>query len=248
MQFSDTSNLDGIIEDITFQTGGVHTSEYTVKDRTRRVNQWYKRTIVTILKALRELGFRDTTLGVTVDNSWTPATDGTLVRDVTSGTRGYQLPTTNKLWVIWRVAYMRDGVNYFDAQPFHIGQVGGVMNDTTLDSETDQTTPVYRIDGDRIFLYPQPNASVTSGLKIWAVREPAQFASTDTTKKSELDSIFDDILSLGASYDYLRSKDKANAERVKRDLNELRAEIVSWYADKLDDADVIARPDPGNYD
>ena len=50
MQFSDTTNNLGIIQDITFKTG-VSTNQYTIADRTRNINNWYMRVTGWILEA-----------------------------------------------------------------------------------------------------------------------------------------------------------------------------------------------------
>lgn len=246
MQFSDTSNLNGIIQDITGHTG-VDLNEFPLKDRTRRINQWRKRTILKIIRASKEWGWKDTSLGVSSDNSWTPATDDSLTRDLAAGTRLYALPTTNKLWLIWRVAVMLDGANYFDADPYHIGQVNGMMSDTQLDEQGSIQTPIYRIIGNSIEVRPAPAANVTAGIKIWAVREPTEYASTDTTKQTEIEAAFEDILSLGPSYEWARNKGKANAEQMKRDLNELHIDLMNWISGKLDDSQPSASPEVPNY-
>lgn len=247
MQFSDTSDLNGLIEDITFITK-VDTQEYKLKDRTRNANQWYFRTIKDIIAAVKENAFQDTSLTSGTDNSWTvDASDGSATRNITNGTRGYALPTTNRPWLIYRVAYMRDGTNFYDSVPFHIGSVAGNMNETNIDSNIDQTKPMHRYNGDTILLYPKPNANVTGGIKIWYIREPASFLSTDTTKLAQVNAAFHRIISLGASYDYFMSRGKPMAATVRQELEQLRTELREFYSRFLDDSQPVMKPDLPNY-
>lgn len=247
MQFSDTSNLNGLIQDITFITRK-DLNEYTLKDRTRNLNQWYFRTLKDIVNVVIDLDPRPTNVTPGSDNSWTWANDGTAVRDLVSGTRGYQLPTTNKPWIIYRVAYMRNGSQMYDCVPFHIGSVKGLMKDTDLDSNIPETAPMYRISGDRIFPYPLANNNVSGGLKIWAIPAPAAFASTGGDSVSpEVDEMFHRIITLGASYDYLVSRGKPNANQVRGEIETLRRELMQWYAKKLDDSQPSAKADIPNY-
>mgnify|MGYP006408286223 FL=1 len=51
MQFSDTSNLDGIVQDITFLLGNIGTTEYVLNDRARNVNERYRQVWEVIFNA-----------------------------------------------------------------------------------------------------------------------------------------------------------------------------------------------------
>lgn len=249
MVFSDTTDLQGIVQDITFHTRA-DLNNYKIEDRVRRANQWYFRTILQIVKSVRSAVWKDTTItGPYTDNDWTvDPIDGSAVRDIGTGVRAYQLPTTQKPWIIYKVAYMRDGQAYYSASPFHIGAVGDNMNDSVLDDNIFQTAPMYRFNGDTIILYPTPNADVEAGLKIWFLPEPVAFGTNDTTKVPEMNKAFHDVISLGASYDFLRSRGKGNAEQVRRDLADAQSMLASYYEGFLDDEQPVLKADlPPNF-
>ena len=54
MQFSDTTNYDGLIQDIDFLLfgdGGTFNSNYSLKDRTRNINITYDEAVSELFKA-----------------------------------------------------------------------------------------------------------------------------------------------------------------------------------------------------
>lgn len=234
MNFSDTSNLTGLIEDITFHTG-VDTNAYTLKDRARNINQWYQRTIMDVLQAINYEQWRDTNVAAGTDNSWTTATDGTAVRDITSGTRSYQLPTTNKPWFIFKVALKLNNSDWYEAKPFHIATIQNEPDDASIDNNVNKTEPFYRIVGDQIILYPNPDTNVTGGIKIWYVAQPDIFISTDTTQEPSINPAFRRILSLGASYDWASVKEVKKAQPMRAEIELLRSELRSYYANLIDE-------------
>ena len=246
LQFSDSSGLQGISEDITGLTLA-DTNRYSLKDRARNANQWYFRVLGDIASVCRSLIPRDTTVSAGTDNNWTTSADGSATRDISANTRGYQLPTTNKPWLIYRVALMLDGTNMYQASPFNIAEVAGLMADTDIDNNVSTDQPFYRLVGDYIYSYPIPSQDVTAGIKIWFLPEPTQFASTDTTKVPEVIFLFRRIISLGASYDWLIAHDKVAAKAMRMEIEQLRGELKAWYSQFLDDDQPPLIPDIPNY-
>lgn len=246
MQFNSDTNLDDIISDITEITK-MDLEEYPIEERTRNSNHWYFRAIQDIIKVVRENVFFDTSFAGSSDNGWTIDTnEGSATHDLVNGDRAIQLPTTNKPWIIYRVAYMRDGVSYHTSNPFHVAQLGGnQVNDSELDSQIAFDSPMHRFNGDKILPYPIANQDVPDGIKIWYLPQPVKFTVDDTTKVPEINEAFHKIISLGASYEKLRGKPKG--ETILRDLTGLRQELRDFYASFLVDSEIISKVDPGNY-
>ena len=235
MDFSDTSNLTGIIEDITFHTG-VDTNAYTLKDRTRNVNQWYQRAIVDILSSVNYYEWRDTNVAAGTDNSWTTSADGTAVLDMSASTRGYALPTTNDVWMLRKVAFSYDGgATYYEAKPFNIAMVQYQPDDSDIDDNVSKTEPMYRWVGNQLEGYPLPATNSTNGIKIWFVAKPDIFVSTDTTQEPAIMEAFRRILSLGASYDWLMSREPEKAQVIRAELEQVRQEMRAYYANLIDE-------------
>jgi hypothetical protein len=241
MQFNSNASLDDIMSDITEMTK-MDLNEYPIEDRTRNANHWYFRLIQDIVRVASDKVFFDSTLSNTSDNGWTiDLSDGSATIPLVNAQRGYSLPTTNKPWIIYRVAYMRDAANYYDSSPFNIAELKGNLNTTIIDGGISADAPMHRYNGNKILMYPLPNQAVAAGLKIWYLPEPKKFITTDTTKVPEINEVFHKGISMGASYEKLRGKPRG--ETILRDLTALRAELRDFYASFLVDETPIARPE-----
>lgn len=199
--FSDTTNKNGIIQIIEFWTGlgdtGISGVATLLKIITARVNEAFDRIIPLMMSGSDHIGFDDTS------NVGTP----TKSINIVSGTSGYQaLTDANSLSIL----------NITDVQ------ILGSATDTiyrTLErmtaddyyapnavspNTTEVGVPMRFLElNNTIYLYPQPNYSVTSGLKVFFERDPAYFISTDTTKKPGIPRPYHRLLPLYAAYDWL---------------------------------------------
>lgn len=191
MQFSDTSNKQGIIQDITFLTG-VDTNKYPLADRTRNVNEWMRSVWSWIFQSYGGWEFAD-------DNQTSaPSTLPSATQNLTSGTGVYGLPSG--ALVINRVEILQtDGITWSKLEPIALEQIpwaeGQFLNAAAMPR-------FYRLVGDLVKLYPTPNYSVTNGIKVFFEQEMTAFTAADTTAVPGFASTFHRILSLGASYDY----------------------------------------------
>lgn len=116
------------------------------------------------------------------------------------------------------------------------------QNSTGLPTTYDKT-------GHTIFLDLIPvtgSVTMTKGLKLIIDRESTKFLSTDTTKKSGLDSLCDDYLYLKPSYEYCRDKGKGNTEQLFRDLQISMAKLRERYGSR--EKDVLKRMSPAPQD
>ena len=64
---------------------------------------------------------------------------------------------------------------------------------------------------------------------MWFNRAPLTFLKTDTTKKPGFASIFHEVLSLGATYDWEKAKGKGNPEQTMRDIMQYKRDIKRHY-------------------
>jgi hypothetical protein len=91
----------------------------------------------------------------------------------------------------------------------------------------------YDIVGDSVFLYPIPNYTQAASLKIYFQRGPAEFTSAEVTtgtKKPGFNSLYHDLVSLWASYDYAFSNGLENANAIFTEIQRKEDQIVKDYS------------------
>lgn len=234
MVFSDTSTSLGIVQDITFKTNADLVS-FPIADRTRSVNNWYMKVTSWIIES---------------DGRWqwddSNQTDQpTATTDLVEDQRDYRLltgaPSTSQDWlVVERVEIQNSGGTKTLIFPIDKRDVQGSIDQNY---STSGQPNYYDFDGTQLKLYPACNYAKTDGLKVWFKRAPLLFAATDTTKRPGFASIYHEILSLGAKYDFEVAKRLPNAEQTLRDITQMKRNIQDHYG-RRDEAEIdrLRRP------
>jgi hypothetical protein len=210
MVFNDASAKLGLIQDISFLTG-VDINKYPLADRTRNINSWNSKVWSWVFEAYGGWQFDD-------DNSSAPTTTPSGTINLFSGTSVYGLPT-GALTVRKVDILQSDGVSSISLEPLPLEKIG-VAEAEFL--KTAGTPRFYRLVGDVIKLYPGPNYSGTSYLKVFFDREMLAFDAADTTEVPGFAAPFHRILSIGASLDY------AIANGVTNKINTLSNEVLDY--------------------
>ena len=221
MVYSDTSTNLGIIQDITFKTG-VGTSQYTLADRTRSINNWYMKVVNWIIEA---------------DGRWqwddTNQTDRPCAStDLVDGQQDYTVlnakPSTIQDWLqIDRVEILDSNDNAIEITPIDQTEVKQALTEF---QDTDAQPMYYDFRGNSVYFYPAPNYDSTKGLTVYFKRAPLVFAASDTTKKPGFASTFHEILSLGAKYDWEVAKAPEKSEQTLRDITIMEQRIKQFYS------------------
>lgn len=156
--------------------------------------------------------------------------------DIVSGQRDYSFITDeqgNLILDIYKVV-MIDSQNV-PHELTAVDQNEINSNRINLDSFSESSTGTpkrYDIMANGIFLDPIPNFSKGDALKIYINREGMRFQTSDTTKKAGFSGLYHEYLVLKPSYDEARDKSLKNAEKLKRDLLEMRTDIETHYGNK----------------
>ncbi len=240
MQFSDTTNKSGLIQDCEFlcNTGdaGISGNTTLLKQFTSNINRWYHKVVTMILKAQDDWDFDDTT-----------KTDFPIITtSLVANQQDYGLPVT--CLQLKRVEVTYDGTNWYKAEKMDINERGLATDTTSVGNSFNESEPFYDIVGNSIMLYPIPAANSSNGLKVWITREPTEFVSTDTTDEPGIDEPFHRMLSIGASFDWAVAKQL----NIKNDLASLLADyenrLLTYYGKKATDYDTILKPSYINYE
>lgn len=227
MQFSDTSGLSGLVEDIDFICGTDATS-YPLKDKARNANQWLYTGVVTQILANKKWQFAD------INATTLPVFVATMV----NAQQDYALPTD--LLRLQAVEIKDAGGNWQRLKPIDKDD----LKRSITDFENVNGTPrYYDVVGTSLMLYPAPataGVTLTSGLKLHYSPDIDLFVSTDTTQKPTLPPPFHRLVSYGASYDWLMVN--GPEERCNRVMMELEKAKVSLkkFVSSLDEGTKIS--------
>lgn len=227
MQFNSNADNQDLISDVTFLLGGLDTNAFTLKDRTRCMNERYRQIWQWIFMAYGGWQFMD-------DNS-SDVTTGIpeAAQNLTSGTNLYALPSA--ALSVRSVEFKDSSSNWYKLYPLTNEQITTTQGLDNFQS-TSGTPKYYTLYGDVIRIYPTPNFSVTSGLKIQFDQDISTFASTDTTKVPGFASVFHRALSVGAALDYAVSHSIAGLVPSLSVLwNDYEKRIKEFYSRRFTD-------------
>lgn len=220
MQFSDTTNKDGIIQDcesVLFgdEYGHISSNSNLLATFTRNANRALDRV---------------TSLIISADGKWewddTNQTDYPIATtDLTADQDNYRFNVSH-LAIHTIHVLDSEGKSWAKLQPI---------------DPKDFTKPLAEIFGkgkpayydkiaDAFFLYPSPSYSVSAGLKVYFQREASYFVSTDTTKAPGFAKTFHRIVSLWASYDYAFAKTLPITRVLRDEIELMERELQDFYS------------------
>ncbi len=232
MQFNDTTNDQGLVQDIDFWVGTSENS-YPLKDKTRSINQWLHRVIGWIMQADGEWEYDDPAHG-----EWPSAT-----KDLVAGTSEYALPAAftgadqNKLFKIIRVEVLKADGDYANLNKVPYNLIRQAIDEWTND---DNGLPNrYLITGDRIKLDVPPSATdvtLSKGLKFYLQRAGKEFTAASTTQQPPFAPQFHRVLSLGAGYDYAKKQGIQDKKaELRGEIGRLKLELTGFYGNRMKD-------------
>lgn len=229
LQFSDTANLQGLIQDcednLNFASGGISGNTPLLKQFTRRINEWYQKVVTMIFASQDDWDWDDS------NQTDYPIATTNLV----ANQQDYQIPVSLSALKIQRVDITVDGVNWKRINPIDIQSKSMAADSVSIANNFSTDNPYYDIKANALFLYPIPLVSVTAGLKVWFLRGPLEFASSDTTKAPGIDAAFHYLISVGASSDYASIKNLPTAERLLVKLQDGEQRLKQYYGRKDED-------------
>ena len=201
MEFSDTANLNGIIQRIEQWTGlgngGISGNPTFLKIMTGNVNEAFDRIMPLLYSYSNYLKWDDennTDLPIATLNIVSGQTDYKIAQDANS------LDILN----ITNVEFYASATStvYIDLQEITMDDRRAIDAMSPPTNITGVPT-LWLKRGNTIFLYPKPTYNATNGIKIFFERQASYFVSTDTTKQPGIPKPFHGLLALYAAYDWL---------------------------------------------
>lgn len=232
MQFSDTTDKNGLVQRFEFWTnlgdGAVSGNNDRLKQATVHINQAYHELHMQALKA------QD---GVDVDDH---RHDDRLVFESSMTTnRDQQLPAGEDALMIKRLDVTYDGENWNKAQVIDSGEIEMALEN--VDDHASKDDPHYDPQGDYFNIYPKASSDdVSNGAKfqITIQREALEFDSTDTTETPFLPSALHDQIAIRAAYKWVMVNKADNGSLLSRLEGQIKRGddiISSFYGKRLRD-------------
>ena len=224
MQFSDTTNFNGIIQEIERLTDlgltaisgdATRLKQFTVDINNEMASSWYD-----IFSASNGWIYDDA--------NQTDLPQGT--ENLVSGTYRYALPTD--ALTIERVECKDSGGTWRELEPYIAEKFDGALADIANHGGSPTS---YRLVGGTVELYPAPNYASTAGLKVYFKRGAVAFVSTDTTDTIGFASIFHSIIPMGVSIRWLKIKqpNSPSLPNLELEYARLKEQMKDFYANRF---------------
>jgi hypothetical protein len=242
MEFNDTTNKQGLIQDIDFRLFGTSSSlnsAYSIEDRTRRINQRINKVVTIIFRNDRRWKYDD----------FNHDDMNIFYATLFQGQQDYEVSGGDFITISEVFVKDKDG-KYQRLTPL-VRERGNAQTLQDLEDDDPGMPEYYTKYGNSVMLYPRPDLSYLTadeGFMVRGQRLPSYFISADTTKEAGFNPLFHDYLSAGASYDGALSLGLATkASQLKPELETLEAEIAEHYQSRAEDQQPKMRLKKDNY-
>lgn len=248
MQFSDTTNLAGLIqrcEDYTgIGTGNISGDSTTLKKFTNNINEALYDIIIEIMRSIDSYDWDDV-------NHTTDYPIGTFALTTN---RDYTFPSSLNFLTLKRLDITYDGSKWYRATPIDSSEMGHGLGDTNNATNEDAyyelTQPRYDPKSDGFWLYPKATqAQVDAGAKarIEFTRKFDEFTSSDAAQEPPIDRPFHDLVAVGASLKWAVMKDQVRAQNLNTLYLQGIDKLKTYYGRKNTDAQLIMDPQIPSY-
>lgn len=201
MQYSDTTNKNGLLQECEFWTNlgdGTITGDATLKAQfTSRLNRAYDAVMPLLLSYGDKMRWDDT--------NHTKHPIGTT--NIVSGTHDYQILTDDAGLSILNITDVMilesaTSTEYKELRRLTLDHPDALR--AMSPNPTDTGVPWAFLEKDNtVFLFPKPNYAATNGIKFFFERIADYFTTSDTTQTPGIPAQFHQLLALYASLDWL---------------------------------------------
>lgn len=243
ISFSDTTNKDGLIQNIEdecgFNDGDISGNTTRLKKFTSDINNALDEVFALIFKTGGTWQFDDS------NHEKYPI----ITTDLNASQRDYAFTTDeqgNVILDIYKVMIKNEEGVYVEIDPVDQQSANNANYnvDSLVDGRNIEGTPIrYDKTSNGIFLDPVPSYTSSAGVKVFINREASYFTTADTTKKAGFSGLFHYLLVLIPSYKYARIHlSPSDRDRLKIDIGEMKGELVKHYGKRERDIKRSLRP------
>lgn len=240
MQYSDTSNNLGIVQQIDFLCDS-DTTAYPNSQKNREVNQALEELVGEIVSADGTWQWDDT------NNTNLPVGTGTLVQAQQTYSFAAEYLDITMIEVLNRA-----GDRYEKIVPLDYSQLGDLSPQQYFGTETSGSPRLGAVQyydkiGDTIYLYMTPSSTyntLTNGIRVWFKRTASLFAASDTTKEPGLPSTYHSILSYMAAIPYCMKYKKDRVPLYQAKVMDMKRNLLKFYGRREKDVRKVATTKP----
>lgn len=225
IQFSDTTNLTGLVETLARYTGTQTstTSSYTLAQKTLDINNAYVNFISLASKAAGKQQVDDT------NNSALPL----YLVDIVSGTSTYffkfdDASPSNQILELQKIRIKDANGKWTD----FLTQIDKNEVDISQFQDISGTPEYYDLIGNAVVFYPTPNYTSVDGIEFTVTRTPVYFLTLDTTKKPGIPDMFHEYLVLRPAYYFCVAKGLPQAKAYGETMLMMERDIKQYYANR----------------
>jgi hypothetical protein len=227
LQFSDTSNLKGLVQlyerELGFDPGDVSGNATKLKQFTADANLAFDEYVAMAIRSSGTWQFDDSN-----------QTDYPIITtNLVANQRSYLFTTdesNNLILDIYRVMVKTNGV-YVEIDPVDV-QSSENVSGFYDGRETTGTPTRYDKTANAIFLDPVPSGNVTNGLKVYINREASYFAYTDTTKKPGVPGLHHRWFYIRPAEEYARRKQLAVYPGLRAERLAMEEAIQAYFSER----------------
>ena len=217
MDFSDTTNMQGLLQDVDFLARSTSAS-YPVNDKTRNINQAYQKAVSLIWESADDWQYDDSN-----------ATDlPKTLTNLTHNTASYAVPSTSQK--IHRIEIKDSQGEWYKLNPIDYKDL-----DVALDEfYSEANRPIhYDLVGNYVTLYPAPSSAYTtlaSGMCMRVSRDVTLFPTSATTAVPGFAPNFHRYLSVCAALDFV--PDNQDRQLLVGMKTQIEADIKRFYSSR----------------
>lgn len=200
MQFSDTTNNSGLVQDCEFLVfggdyGRISGDTELLQQFTHLLNEGLNKATIKIMESDTRWQWDDP------NHADYPIAQSNLV----NGQQDYTLEfsATDSHMKIDRVEIKTPAGKWERLKPIDLADTDQAQAQLF---DTNNTPKYYDKLANSVFLYPAPNYDSTNGIKIFYQRQPSYFETSDTTKRAGIPTPFHRLVSLYACEDFTVAK------------------------------------------
>lgn len=195
-----------------------NSTSFTTADITTSANKALDRIVALIRHAEGRWEFDDT------NNSDLPIATSNLV----SGQQDYSIGST--FYSIKRVEVLNSSGVWSLLKPIDQADINEMALTQFL--STSGLPKYYDKLGNSIFLYPKPNYSQDSSLKVYFERGADYFTTSDTTKTPGFNPMFHNLVPMWCAYDYALMNNLSIQKNLRAEIGVLEDELLEYYANR----------------
>lgn len=237
MQFSDTTNLTGIVETLARYTGTQTstTSSYSLAAKTVDINNAYVYFLNLASKAAGKQQVDD------LNNSTLPL----VLLDIVSGTANYAMKVdeaspTNQILQLQKLRIKDANGKWTD----YLTQIDKNEVDISQYQDVTGTPEYFDLIGNNIVFYPTFNYSASDAIELTVTRTPVYFTTSDTTKKPGIPDMYHEYLVLRPAYFFCVAKGLPQAKAYGEAMLMMERDAKQYYANRNKTLSEVITPEP----